>query len=293
MQLNKSFKHNHYYRHASFFMRKLFDNELTYYASSLSFYTISTVIPIFFIVFSLIPKLDRFDQHYAQLKSFMIEHLLPVHTDIITEYIDSFVLNATQLGFISLSFTIVISMLFFINFSYVVNAIFKRNDRGILKTVVIYFLLVIIVPIGLIFSFYLTSNINSYLNLQIYDIGMEISNLTPFLIEWGLFFLIYKFAPSGYVYYKASFISAFIATLIWSTSKLTFVHYVFLAKATSTIYGPFAISIFFLTWIYLSWIIFVYGLRLCYLINRSYGYTSSHKKKKKKPLSTPKSDKSK
>jgi uncharacterized BrkB/YihY/UPF0761 family membrane protein len=50
MSVTKSFKRNHYYRHTSFFIRKLFDDELTYYASSLSFYTVSTIIPIFFIV---------------------------------------------------------------------------------------------------------------------------------------------------------------------------------------------------------------------------------------------------
>ncbi len=279
MQLTKSFKRNHYYRHTSFFVRKLFDDELTYYASSLSFYTVSTIIPIFFIVFSLIPQLEQFDEHYATLKSFLIEHLLPVQTDLITNYIDSFIANATNLGIISLSFTVIVSMFFFLSFSYVVNSIFKTKDRTIIKTLLTYLLLMLIVPLGLIISFYFTSNINQFIDTHIYNSSFEVSSLTPFLIDWVLFFLIYKFAPNIYVYYKASAISAFIAMIIWSGSKALFVHYVFLAKATSTIYGPFAMVIFFLTWIYLSWIIFVYGLRLCYLINRSYGYSKSHQKK--------------
>ncbi len=279
MKVAKSFKRNHYYRHTSFFIRKLFDDELTYYASSLSFYTVSTIIPIFFIVFSLIPQLEQFDEHYATLKSFLIEHLLPIHTDIITNYIDSFVANATDLGIISLSFTVIVSMFFFISFSYVVNSIFKTKDRKIHKTLLTYLLMMIIVPLGLIISFYFTSSINQFIDANVYKSGFEVSSLTPFIIEWVLFFLIYKFAPNVYVYYKAAAISAFIAMIIWSVSKALFVHYVFLAKATSTIYGPFAMVIFFLNWIYLSWIIFVYGLRLCYLINRSYGYSKSHQKK--------------
>ena len=279
MQLIKSFKRNHYYRHISFFIRKLFDDELTYYASSLSFYTVSTIIPIFFIVFSLIPQLEQFDEYYTTLKSFLIEHLLPVQTDIITDYIDSFVANATNLGIISLSFTVIVSMFFFISFSYVVNSIFKTKDRKIHRTLLTYLLLMVIVPLGLIISFYFTDSINQFIDRHIYNSGFEVSSLTPFMIEWALFFLLYKFAPNVYVYYKASAISAFIAMLIWSGSKALFVHYVFLAKATSTIYGPFAMIIFFLTWVYLSWIIFVYGLRLCYLINRSYGYSKSHQKK--------------
>ena len=269
-------RQQHYYRHIRFFIIKLFDEELTYYAAGLSFYTISTIIPIFFIIFSLIPKLTRFDEHYATLKTFMIEHLLPVQTDVITSYIDSFVDNATQLGLFSLSFTLIVSMLFFINFSYVVNATFKAKDTGILKTIFTYFIVIIVVPIGLLISFYFTGQVSTFIDDHIFNLGLNTSSITPMLIEWVLFFLIYKYAPNVFVYYKASAISSLIAVLIWSATKALFVHYVFLAKATSTIYGPFAITIFFLTWIYISWIIFVYGLRLCYLINRSYGYSKSN-----------------
>ncbi len=280
--IQRKLKHHHYFRHIRFFILNLFDEELTYFASSLSFYTISTIIPIFFIMFSLIPKLKQFDEHYVTLKKFLIEHLLPVQTDVITSYIDSFIANATQLSLLSLSFTVIVSMLFFINFSYVINSIFKAKDPGIIKTVLTYFLLIIFLPLGLALSFYLTSNVYQFFDHYVYDTGLEISKLTPFILEWGLFFLIYKFAPNVFVHYKAAAISAFIAMIIWGAAKALFVHYVFLAKTTSTIYGPFAITIFFLTWIYLSWVIFVYGLRLCYLINRSYGYSKSHHRKKPK-----------
>ena len=278
--IKRKLRKQHHYRHVRFFVKKMFDEELTYYAAGLSFYTISTIIPIFFIIFSLIPKLTRFDEHYATLKTFMIEHLLPVQTDVITTYIDSFVVNATQLGLFSLSFTLIVSMLFFINFSYVVNATFKTKDQSILKTIFTYFTVILVVPIGLLISFYFTGQISAFIDDNIYDLGLNSSSIVPMLIEWILFFLIYKFAPNVFVYYKASAISSLIAVLIWSATKTLFVQYVFLAKATSTIYGPFAITIFFLTWIYISWIIFVYGLRLCYLINRSYGYSKSHTKKK-------------
>ncbi len=279
MQLSQSIKRNHYYRHARFFIKKLFDDELTYYAASLSFYTISTIVPLLVIVFSLIPRLEHFDEYYAKLKSFMIEQLLPVQSEAITNYIDTFIENSAQLGMISLSITLFISLLFFINFSYVVNTIFKAKDHGYVKTIITYLVLIIFVPIGLLASFYMTDSINRFIYSFTDKDMLEVSTLLPYLIEWTLFFIIYKIAPNVYVYYKSAAISALIAMLIWSSSKAVFVHYIFFAKATSTIYGPFAVTIFALTWVYLSWIIFVYGLRLCYLINRSYGYSKSYKKK--------------
>ena len=137
-------------------------------------------------------------------------------------------------------------------------------------------------PTGLALSFYLTSSINSYINTILFHRDIMTSNLVAFGLEWFIFFIFYKFAPNTFVYYKAALISALIATLIWSSTKLVFIEYVFFSEATSTIYGPFAIYVFFLMWMYLSWIIFVYGLRLCYLINRSYRYTRSHNAKYQK-----------
>ena len=274
-------KRSRTYRHLHFLLGRLFDEELTYYAASLSFYTISTIIPIMVILFSIIPKLPNFDDYYIRVKDFMIEHLLPVQTEIITEYIDTFIANSTNLGIISLTATLLISMLFFINFAYVTNTIFKVSQSSYLHTLTRYFALIIILPSGLALSFYLTGSINHYINTVLFDHDVMTTNTVAFTLEWFIFFIFYKFAANTFVYYKAALISALIATLIWSSSKLVFIEYVFFSKSTSTIYGPFAIYIFFLIWIYLSWIIFVYGLRLTYLINRSYRYTKRHADKYK------------
>ncbi len=284
----KRLKQTPTFRHLRFFAGRLFDDELTYYAASLSFYTISTIIPIMVILFSLIPKLSNFSDYYERVKEFMIEHLLPVQTEIITEYIDTFVDNSTNLGIISLTATLFISMLFFINFAYVTNTIFKVKQTSYVHTVLRYFALIIIMPSGLALSFYLTGSINGYINEVLFHQDIITSNFVAFGIEWFLFFIFYKFAPNTFVYYKAALISAFIATVIWSTSKIIFIEYVFFSSSTSTIYGPFAVYIFFLMWMYLSWVIFVYGMRLCYLINRSYHYSQSHRKKQIKEPPLPK-----
>ena len=274
----QNFKRNHYYRHTRFFLKKLFDEELTYYASSLSFYTISTIVPLLVIIFSLLPRLDRFDEYYMMLKNFLIAQLLPGQSELITDYIDTFIANSTRLGIMSLSVTLLISLLFFTNFSYVTNNIFKAKQSGFFKTIFTYLLLIILVPSGLVISLYFTDTVHLFINTYLFKNIFQFSTIFTYLIEFSLFFLIYKIAPNVHVYYKSAAISALIVMIIWSSSKAVFIYYIFFSKATSTIYGPFAVTFFFLTWIYLSWIIFVYGLRLCYLINRSYGYSKSHQK---------------
>jgi len=47
-----------------------------------------------------------------------------------------------------------------------------------------------------------------------------------------------------------------------------FVYYVTFNKTYTTLYGSFSTIMFFLIWIYLSWIIFLYGVKFCYYLNR-------------------------
>ena len=72
---------------------------------------------------------------------------------------------------------------------------------------------------------------------------------------------------------KAAFITSFIIAAVWTIAKNGFVYYVFYNKTYSTVYGSFSIVLFTFVWIYTSWIIFVYGLKLCYLIDRAYKYS--------------------
>ena len=65
-------------------------------------------------------------------------------------------------------------------------------------------------------------------------------------------------------------ISSLIISVIFSIAKNSFIYYVFLNQSYTTIYGSFAILLFLFLWIYVSWIIFIYGLKLCYIINRIY-----------------------
>ncbi|RUM45870.1 MAG: hypothetical protein DSY46_01585 [Hydrogenimonas sp.] len=50
--------------------------------------------------------------------------------------------------------------------------------------------------------------------------------------------------------------------------KNIFIYYTVHNKTYTTIYGSFSTLLFFMLWIYISWIIFLYGQKLCYLLNQ-------------------------
>ncbi|MEA3372559.1 MAG: YihY family inner membrane protein [Campylobacterota bacterium] len=270
----------HLGRHLLFFIKKLFDAELTYYASSLSFYTIFTIIPLLLIILTLLTNTPSFIEYYETIKSFILDNLMPVHSEAVTEYIDSFLQNSVRLGVFGTVMVFVASMLFFDNYEYIVSKIFHIKQRTIWESITTYWTLLTLTPIGLVAFFYLSVQASTFLTEHEVSGWFNPMAIFPYLIIWGLLFVIYLISANTKVNKKAAAITSFVIALIWNLTKLGFVYYVFYNKTYATLYGSFSILIFFFLWIYVSWIIFVYGLRLCYLINRVYKYREHYAKQR-------------
>ena len=278
----------HIWRHTRFFIGRMFDPELTYYASSLSFYTIFTVIPLLLIVLTLVTNMPSFTEQYENIKSFIFSNLMPVHSEAVTRYIDGFLQNSVKLGVIGFTMIIVASLLFFENFEYIVNKIFHTKKRTVWESITTYWTLLTLTPIALTASFYLSAKAAVFLEEHTISAWINLMAIFPYLIIWALFFVIYKISANTRVDNKAAAISSFAIAMVWSIAKNAFVQYVFYNKTYATIYGSFSVLIFFFLWIYVSWIIFVYGLKLCYLIDRAYKYRQRYDAKQ--PQGRPETD---
>ena len=256
--------------HVRLFLISFIDKDLTFYAASLSFYTIFTIIPLFLIMMSILTALPSFGDIYAKIQDFMFSNLMPVQSDIVMEQINGFLLNSSQMGIMSFGFVIVSSLLFFQNFEYICNKIFHAKKRGIWESVTTFWTLLTLTPIALGISFYITGYVAAVVASHEYTARIDILPYIPYLITWALFFLIFQIAANTKIHAKASLLSSFVVAIVFSLAKNAFIYYVFYNKSYATIYGSFSIVLFLFLWIYASWIIFVYGLKLCYLLNRFY-----------------------
>jgi membrane protein len=220
------------------------------------------------IVLSISTSLTSFDAFYSNIKAFIMDNILPVSSEAFSGFIDSFMQNSMQLSIIGIVSIIVSSMLFFQNFEYIVNKIFKTKPRGFWESLTIYWTLVTLTPIALVFSFYLSNELQTFLDANEFTEALKVLQLFPYLIIWFLFFLIYKISANTDISNRSAGISSFAVSLTWYLAKVGFVSYVLQNQTYATLYGSFSTLIFFFLWVYLSWIIFIYGLKLCYTIEK-------------------------
>ncbi len=266
------------YRHAKFFIKTFIDKELTLHASSLSFYTIFTLIPLLLIIMTLLTSLPSFSEYYENIKIFIFSNLMPVNSEAIMNYIDGFLQNSVKMGVMGFAMILVASLLFFQNFEYIANKIFHAKKRTLWESITTYWTMLTLTPIALGVSFFITAKVATMMSQTSVTSGINILPVVPYILIWAMFFLIFQIAANTKINPKASLISSFIVAVVFSISKNAFIYYVFYNKTYATIYGSFSILMFLFLWIYVSWIIFIYGLKLCYIINRVYQNADTAKK---------------
>ena len=97
------------------------------------------------------------------------------------------------------------------------------------------------------------------------------SHVFSILASWVLLFLVYALMPNTQVLVSAAAIGSLIASLLWEAAKFGFAIYVNRALPYSALYGSIGLIPLFLFWIYVTWLIILFGLVLTQVLQEYHG----------------------
>ena len=240
-----------------------FNDDTTYYAASLSFFTIFAILPIVALVISMISNLPQFEDYVEFFVKYILEMINPTHSQQFVTQIMGFVSNSHKLGYIGTAYMLFVFTMFFKDYEYIVNKIHKAKRKSLYTSFFFYLTMMIVLPI--IFAVYL-------LTISLFDNSLFDFFIT-FLYAWIIFFFLFKLTVNKMIDNKAAFISSLVTLIALSITKNLFVYYVIYNKTYTTLYGSLATLLFFFLWIYISWIIYLYGVKLCHKLNLRYKLT--------------------
>lgn len=249
------------------FFKEIKDPSLPHYASSLSFHTILSLIPILLITFSIFTKMPSFKEHYEKIQNFIFNSIMPAQQEAITPYLNKFLDNTGSMGSTGLIFVLYVSIMFFLDYEKIISKIFKSRIRTLWESVTTYWTILTMMPLGLAISFYLSALINGFLSSNSVTNSINLLPFIPYFIIWFLFFIMYTISANTKLSKKSTIISSFVTSLIWYISKNLFVYYVAYNQTYLSIYGSFSILMFFFIWIYFSWFIYLYGAKLTQVLD--------------------------
>ena len=201
------------------------DKELSFYAASLSFYTIFAIIPLLLIFFSIFVNLPNFQSQIEQIRTLILSNILPTHTEVISSYLDTFMQNSSALGMMGLGYTLIASIMFFRNYEYIAAKMFNSTPRKFFDSLIMYWTMITLFPVVLAFSIYFSGEVQKTLKGTT-DLSI-LFDLIPYLLTWIMFFLLFKLSANKPLKILALLISSVLTTAVWLITKWGFVYYVF------------------------------------------------------------------
>lgn len=250
---------------------RLFQN-----ASSLSFYTLLSIVPIFAIFFGIAKGfgLDTlFEQEiYSGFENNpeIAEKLIQFSRTLLSQTQGGLI---TGIGIVTLLWTF-IGMIG--NFERAMNDIWHVTEaRSFFRRVSDFLSIALLCP----FYFILSSSLALYLGTeyshishhypwlgQLGPIVMFLIRLIPILFSFLVFTFLYYYIPNTKVPFKSALAAGLIAGLIFYLVQWIYIKFQIGIANYSAVYGSFAALPLFLIWLQTSWLILLAGAELSYRI---------------------------
>lgn len=254
-----------FYRDAVLFaFTRLMRDNLTQVASSLTFTTVLAIVPLLAVILSLFTAFPLFTDFKESLDAFLTNNLMPPSmSENIMSYLNAFAQQASRLTTIGVGFLVVTSIMLMMTIDEALNKIWHiRRQRPISQRILVYWAILSLGPIMLGASLWATA----FLAREKFGLTDDLSllssilvSLIPILLSVIGFTLLYLVAPNGKVALKDALIGGFTTALLLEIMKAGFTYYITRFPSYTLIYGTFATIPLFLLWIYLSWLVVLFG----------------------------------
>mgnify|MGYP001257025824 FL=1 len=259
----------------SYILRHFYLSNAMQVASSLAFTSLLSLVPLLTVMFGLFGEISVLQNFSTLIQNFIFANFVPEFGQTIEQYIYIFSMKASQLTISGSVFLVLIAMMLLATIDNSFNRIWKiKKKRNPIKRILIYFSLLIMGPlligIGLALTSYLLSipviaDVDTTFNVKTHLLGW-----LPFLMTSIAFILLYILVPNCYVYKKYAVSAGVICAILFELAKYGFGIYVKEMSGYENIYGALAILPLFLVWIYISWVIILFGAHITFCLSSFY-----------------------
>ena len=264
--------------------KRVEQDEIFKEAAALTFMTLLSVIPFLMLIFYLIPDIPGFELK-IYISDLLLSVLLPesaekvgVHVaQLLDQNVPTSILNVLLLTMSSFGLFKFISG----SFDRILNVKKSENPNIIVK----FIKFILMIFFGFLFTLIVLSSTSVALLSQLLHLPL-ISSVSfiiiPFMIFFSINAFIYFFASSVRPRFKSLMTGALVASALWSFAKLGFDFYITNLTNINRIYGVLASIPIILFWVYLNWIIIIFGVELIDYFDKLNEQNNGSKSKQKR-----------
>ncbi|MEP6678049.1 MAG: YhjD/YihY/BrkB family envelope integrity protein, partial [Betaproteobacteria bacterium] len=97
---------------------------------------------------------------------------------------------------------------------------------------------------------------------------LGLGKLAPYGLVIAAFTFFYIFVPNTRVRFMPAFIAGIIGGVVWQTAGWAFAVFVASSTRYAAVYASFAVFVLFLIWLYVSWLVLLFGAAISFYLQR-------------------------
>ena len=240
-------------------------------ASSLTYTTLLSLVPLLAIAFAIFAAFPAFESARGQLEAVLFSNLMPGVEDQIRGHLNSFLENTGQLGTVGVVALGVSALLLLGTIEATFNRIWRVDrPRPLIVRFLVYWGVLTLGPLLIGAGITLTTDIFSVARDGLGQAGLDARDLTTesggiveqlisVALQTALFTVLFAVIPNRRVAWRDALIGGFVSGAGFQLLKAGFAWYLANVLTYQTIYGAMAVFPIFLIWLYLSWCIALLG----------------------------------
>jgi membrane protein len=233
-------------------------------ASSLTFTTIISIVPLFTVALAIFSVFPMFAKMQTGLQQLLVDSLIPDNiARQVLSYLGQFASKASKIGWVGAAAFLVSALMLILTIDGKLNDIWRvRKTRHLARRVVVYWTLLTLGPLllglSLSFSSYVLSASKGWVSVLPGGVKVLLDVLQFAVLSISMA-AIYRFVPNTQVRWPHALLGGvFVATGI-ELAKRVLAWYLTQVPTISAVYGAFATVPILLIWIYVAWVIVLLG----------------------------------
>ncbi|HET8746268.1 MAG TPA: YihY family inner membrane protein [Ramlibacter sp.] len=232
-------------------------------ASSLTFTTTMALVPFFTVALALFTAFPIFGKLQQNLQGWLVQSLVPESiARQVLGYLTQFAGKASRLGSVGLAALLVTALALVLTIDRTLNGIWRvRRPRPFAQRVLIYWAAMTLGPLLLAASLSTTSYVISASRglVRLPQFFAFVIDVVEFLLLVGALSALYRYVPNTPVRRAHAIAGGVSAAIGIEVAKRLLAWYIGKVPTYSVVYGAFATLPILLVWIYIAWLIVLFG----------------------------------
>lgn len=262
---------NTIYQYIDRMIRKFVNDACFTRAAALAYTTLLALVPLMTVSLALLSAFPVFQDGAQKIQDFVFSNFVAGSADIIQQHLQSFVDSARHLSPTGLFFLVITAIMMIFNMESDFNAIWrvKKRRHGV-SAFLIYWGVLTLLPISVGVGIAVSTNLAALPLVvemgEFLDIKTMLLRCLPNLITWMSFTILYVTLPNCVVKIRHAIWGGLVAMILFSWAKFGFSWYLINFPSYELLYGALATIPIFLLWLYMTWLIILFGAVVAYVI---------------------------